>query len=120
MRGTVNAGRGTIEGAKGTSGSKENPPGLSAGTGYGAGRVGRAVVQKILSPKRQNLICWQPSDLRKPSVTLNPVWSAKNIGVARITFHILPTKDLTEEQREINKLGFVVTSYEAEENGVTP
>lgn len=41
--------------------------------------------------------------------------------VARFTFRYVPTKDLTEEQRDINKLGFVVTSYEVEkENGVTP
>lgn len=49
MRGTVNAGRGTIEGSKGTSWKQRESSGLSAGTGYGAGRVGRAVVQKVIA-----------------------------------------------------------------------
>jgi type IV secretion system protein VirB6 len=49
MRGTVNAGRGAIEGSKGTSWKQRESSGLSASTGYGAGRVGRAVVQKVIA-----------------------------------------------------------------------
>ncbi|MFZ4210596.1 type IV secretion system protein [Pantoea endophytica] len=40
--------------------------------------------------------------------------------VARITFRFVDTKSLSEEQRRINKLGYIVTSFDAiQEHGVT-